>query len=783
MAVKEIGRFEIRGEISKGNQGTVYLAHDPQLDRMVAVKILRTTSQQQSESLLHEARIASKFQHPNIVTLHDAGEQDGQPYLVYAFIEGETLAQMLKRMGSIPIVQAVRLAASILDGLVYAHQQGVMHLDIKPANVIVAENGQPMLLDFGIARHIVQHADTLTRLDGTPRYMAPERITGQGAEFRSDIYSVGILLYEMVTGKPAIDGENPYEAMNRVAHKDIVAPSSINSEIDERLEEIILKAIAKKADDRFPDAATMRKALSNYLDASQGEISPEGKADDSTLEFLLRRMRSKSDFPALSGIISEINRIASSESNGPNQLAKVILQDFALTNKLLKLVNTASYGQFGGNINTISKAVVILGFDTVRNIAMTLILLEFLQNKAQAQELKDKVIAAFFSGMLAAELASGGQKGDAEETMICAMFHNLGYLLALFYFYEESRQVARLMEDQEISETQASIKVLGISYEQLGTGIAEKWNFPARLVSGMKKLGGGKVRKPHSDIEKLKVVVNLANELCSVSSASDTSSKFQELRKLSLRYESAIPVTEKKLSIVLENSLRELALRASVLGVDPSKSPLLKRIQQWSGSADAQDVDIDATEGMVLLNSTSSPVVEHDNPEGILTAGIQDVTNTLAEEYKLGDVLQMVLETIYRSFRFKYVAIFIRDNKLNTMTARSGFGENIDPLLPRLKFSLAYEPDAFHLAIEKGLDIVIEDARADTITDKIPKWYRDTVAAQCFMLLPVMINKKAIGLIYAGLDEANSLKMSQQQLTLLRTLRNQAVLAFKQKLS
>ncbi len=166
----------------------------------------------------------------------------------------------------------------------------------------------------------------------------------------------------------------------------------------------------------------------------------------STLEFLLRRMRSKSDFPALSNIITEINTIVASESESASKLARVILQDFALTNKLLRLVNTVSYGQFGGNINTISKAVVIMGFETVRNIAMSLIMLEFMQNRSLANQLKDEVIASFFAGVVAMQLASGRNVRDAEELMICSMFHNLGRMLVTFYFFEESQEIARLVE-------------------------------------------------------------------------------------------------------------------------------------------------------------------------------------------------------------------------------------------------------------------------------------------------------------------------------------------------
>jgi len=787
-APSAIGRFKVIREISRGGQGTVYLADDPQLERQVAIKVLRTSSVQQKESLLHEARIASKFQHSNIVTVYDAGEHEGVPYLVTAFIEGETLAQILKRSGAMTMAHAARLVAGVLDGLAYAHEQGVMHLDIKPGNVIVAPSGQPMLLDFGIARHVGYKASAAGGIDGTPQYMAPERITSQGVEFRSDIFSVGIMLYEMVTGKAAVSGDSVAQVLHRAAHEKVMSPSKLNSDIDERLEVIILKAVAKKPQGRFSDAAAMRQELLNYLDASQDSGLAKAAGDThSTLNFLLRRMRSKSDFPALSGTIGEINKIVSSESEGPGKLAKTILQDFALTNKLLKLVNTVSFGQFGGNINTISKAVVILGFDTVRNVAMTLILFEFLQNKAQAQELKDEVIASFFSGILAAELASSGHPGDAEEAMICAMFHNLGRLLAIFYFFEESQQVTRLMEDQEISEDQASIKVLGISYNQLGIGVAETWKFPPRLVAGMRKLPAEKVRKAHNDVDQLIVTVNLANELCLASVITDAKQKSTELKKLSGRYGSALQVTEKSLSSVLEIGLNDLYQRSGFLGISSKKSPLLQKISAWSGVREPVKSEPDSMDGVTLLDTatldmSAGEITPQVDPESVLSAGIQDVTNTLVEDFKLNDLLLMVLETIYRSMGFKHSLIFIRDNRQNMMAARFGFGEHVDTILPKLKFSLNFIPDVFHLAIDKGLDIVIEDVQAGKIADKIPKWYSEAIDAQCFILLPIMVNKKAIGLIYADMQTANSLQVSERQLSLLRTLRNQAILAIKQKM-
>lgn len=794
MPAKLIGRFEIIRELGRGAQGVVYLARDPQLERQVAIKTLRTGSAQQTDKLLHEARIASKLQHNSIIPLYDAGEQDGSPYLVYAYIKGETLAQLIKRAGALPLANAARIAASVLDALACAHGQGVMHLDIKPANVMVGENGQAMVMDFGIARIISQQPDASGEITGTPQYMAPECITAQGPQFSSDQFSLGMMLYEMATGTPVVEGGNIYQILNRNAHEKAEAPSSRNVKVDEKLEGIILKAIAKKPEERYPDALAMRQALLQYLDASaESQLGANAGGAHSTLDFLLRRMRSKSDFPALSGIITEINKIVASESESASKLAQTILQDFALTNKLLKLVNTVSYGQFGGSINTISKAVVILGFETVRNIAMSLILLEFLQNKSQAQEMKDEVVGSFFAGIVAARLSPGTRAGDAEESMICAMFHNLGRMLAKFYFFEESQEVERLMQDQGLDEERAALKVLGLSYNDLGVGVARSWNFPGRLLSGMQKLPADKIKKPGTDSEQICVTVNMANELCAISAVTDPKDKESALQKLSARYAGAAHVSESIFSKALDHSLQELSKRSAVIGINVKQSPLLKRVRQWSGHVEqtpqaAQEATADAMSGVAALE-TAVPGESTENgdaqkpldAEALLSAGIQDVTNTLVEDYQLNDVLRMVLETIYRSLGFRHVLIMIRDNKQNQMAARFGFGENVAALIPRFRFSLAFEPDVFHLAAEKGLDIVIEDVRADNIASKIPGWYQGTVDSQCFLLLPVVVNKKTIGLIYADMQKANALKMTKQQLTLLKTLRNQTILAIKQK--
>lgn len=777
-----LDRYEIIDELGRGGQGTVYLARDRKLDRPVALKTLRN-KEQQAGQLAHEARIVSKLSHPNIIALYDSGEHKGLPYLVYAHIQGETLAQLLKREQHLSGTRAAEIASDLLEGLDYAHREQVLHLDIKPGNVMLSHRGPAMLMDFGLAAP-TGSGDAAT-LDGTPRYIAPERIDGQPARPQSDLYAVGTLLYEMVTGTFAVGGESVFEVLNCAANANIAAPSQHDARIDPVLEQIILKAVARDPAARYPDAAAMRQALRDYL-GGHGQ-NAQGNAG-STLEFLIRRMRSNSEFPALSATISEINQIVASESESAGKLARVILQDFALTNKLLKLVNAASYSRFGGNINTVSKAVVILGFETVRNIATSLILLEFMQNKAQAEQMRDEMVQSVFSGLVASQLAAGADIRDGEEVMVCAMFHNLGRMLATFYFFEESREIGRLVEQGSNEET-ASSHVLGLSYSELGLGVARNWNFPGRLLAGMRKLPPGEPQGLHDEEGRITAAVNLANELCELAGQHEAGAKPEVLAGLSARYGKVLQVPENRLSDAIDSGLGELAQRAAVLGFGVSRSHLHKRLQRWHRKEEATAAETPAassvqelTRSLTELGAVATPDRRQHAPEAVLGSGIQDVTASLVGEYKLNDVLQMILETLYRGMHFRRAFFLLRDHKTNTMAARIGFGEDSDAILPRFRFTMPFQRDVFHLALEKGLDIAIEDVEAENIRDKIPGWFIDKVGAPCFMLLPVMVKDKAIALFYADMAEANALNLSQQQLSLLRTLRNQAVLAIRQKL-
>jgi eukaryotic-like serine/threonine-protein kinase len=786
------GRFQVLRTLGKGGQGKVYLAEDTQLKRRVAIKTLTLDSVQPGErparvkALLDEALIVGQLSHPNIVALYDAGLDGDMPWLVFEYVEGKPLSALIKEAGRLAPARAVDIAVQVLKAIGFAHGKGVVHRDLKPPNVMIAERETARVMDFGIAQLMQSPQEPSAPFAGTPAYMAPEYIAGQPYTARSDLFCVGMLLYQMLTGKPAATGNNAYEILHKVANEAFAPPSQANPEVDERLDDLVMKALSKDPAARYASAAEMEHALYRYLSP---EAAVEAETGQGTLDFLLRRMRYKSDFPALSSTMSAVNRTAASQTERVAQLSSCILKDFALTNKLLRLVNSAHFQQFG-NISTVSRAVVILGFDNVRNVAITLLLFEHLQNKAQAAQLKDEIMATYFSALVARELTAKAGVKDPEEAFICAMFHKLGRLLTAFYFHEEYQEIQKRCEAGR-EEEQASAQVLGISFEELGLGVARAWHFPERLTNTLRRAGDERARKPQNEEQRLRVLSELASGITSAVRAPETGQTRSRLGALAAQFGDSLGIPENALTAAARNAAATLADDPGLLNFKPAQSALYQALQEWGKPASepqaaAASSAPDALEHLVS-EATLQDVVPGNghaaaapNAQAILTAGIQDITNTLVGTYELNDLLRIILETMYRGMGFTRVLLCIRDPAQNALRGRFGFGLDVDQIIKR-GFSIPLAParNAFYAAISQGADVYIEDVDGDKIKEHIPDWYRKLVPARSLALFPILINKKPVGLFYADCDESGAIRFQSGELSLLKTLRNQAVLAIK----
>jgi eukaryotic-like serine/threonine-protein kinase len=273
------GRYRLESKLGSGGMSTVYLARDGTLERWVAVKVMhREISDQpdQLERFRREARAVAQLSHPNVVAVIDAGEDGGHPYIVFEFVDGETLKQRIERVGPLPVDEATAYAIEIGRGLAAAHARRLVHRDVKPQNVLIDPEGRAKVTDFGIARSLESDGLTQTgRVLGTPDYVSPEQAMGRGVDARTDIYSLGVLLYEMLTGEvPFTAGTVVGVAMKHV-NEQIPDVQSRRPEVSSALAAVVERATAKEPKKRYPD---MAGCLADLEDALEIEVARAGGA-------------------------------------------------------------------------------------------------------------------------------------------------------------------------------------------------------------------------------------------------------------------------------------------------------------------------------------------------------------------------------------------------------------------------------------------------------------------------------------------------------------------------
>jgi tRNA A-37 threonylcarbamoyl transferase component Bud32 len=280
----QIGRYEIQRRLGRGGMGTVYVAHDPVLGRMVAIKVFATDLDlpDAAHRFVREARSAASLNHPHIVTVHDYGDVSSQPFIVMEHVQGETMAEAIRRRAAIPLTEKLRWIEELCAGAAYAHRSGVLHRDIKPTNLMINRAGQLKILDFGIARMMGTLSPKATALVGTPGYMAPEQILGEALDHRADLFSIGVVCYELLAYTEAFPGETLPTITHRILTQEPVPLSQIVPDLDPDLIAVVNRSLRKTPAERFEDVDSMRAAISRIrrqLDSDSWEAAPTVIAD------------------------------------------------------------------------------------------------------------------------------------------------------------------------------------------------------------------------------------------------------------------------------------------------------------------------------------------------------------------------------------------------------------------------------------------------------------------------------------------------------------------------
>src|SRR5258706_2164285 len=327
---KQFGHYQIVAPLGEGGMAAVYKAYQPSMERYVAVKVLprhMVTSEEFVLRFRREAKLLAQLQHPHILSVFDYGEADGYPYIVMPFVQGGTLSELIQKR-SLSLADVRRIVTQLGSALSYAHARGMIHRDIKPSNVLIDESNNCLLTDFGLARMVEASIKITTSgtVMGTPAYMSPEQGAGSQIDQRSDIYSLGIILYEMVTGRVPYEAETPVAVVFKHIQDPLPSARKLNPNLPESLELILLKALAKNPDDRYQTAE-------DFVQAIQKALPESGPADNLTTQNSapLASPTPASNFQSIqsaSGATRLESKVVTSKNLRPNRFPIWILAGF-----------------------------------------------------------------------------------------------------------------------------------------------------------------------------------------------------------------------------------------------------------------------------------------------------------------------------------------------------------------------------------------------------------------------------------------------------------------------
>jgi len=769
-----LGRFELRRWIGESTRAQVWRAWDPKTQCEVRLKWMRVGEGVPATTVaqwLQEARAVSHLTHPAVLAVHELGTVDGRPLQVSAYVQAQTLAGRLALKRPVPPLEAVAWIVQVLDALVVAHAATLVHGRLTPTNILVDDSGHVHIMDFSVPTRLNSaSAPDIAAPDMPAAYRPREAMNGASFSAGADIYAVGRILAELLTGRNDVNLTPALEA---------------NMTVDESLRTIVMHALAAEATQRLPSARAFARALQQWVDQPAEPARPslaESMADgDDALTVLTRRMQESADFPAMSHSVARIQGMTGSDTESVAAVTHEILKDVALSNKLLRVVNSAFYAR-GHRIATVSRAVSLVGFNAIRNMALGLVLIEHMQDKAHADLLTEEFLRALMAASIARELSLADREG--EECFIGALFQELGRLLAMLYFPDETVQALDLINASggSLSEHGASIRVLGVSFEALGLGVAKLWDLPEEIRRYMHKPAGDPPRSRGDLPARQRWTVVAANQMADTLLRLEGAEQSEQLQTVCRRFARTIDTSAEEMVQAAVRARVKLVEMVRAMNLRVVPGGLAARLLQAPDTGEAPVVDTLHGELEPALSADADGKTDDGNAVGdMLAAGISDITHAMVDDYDLSDVLRMVLETMYRAMGFAHVVFCLRDAKADTLTGRFGLGEHVDAIVKAFEVPLgAASTDLFHAVCMRGSDTMISDATTPRVRNRLPPWYRATAPAPAFLLLPLMIKDKPFGLIYADFAEVCTLSLNEHELGQLRTLRNQAVMAFKQ---
>ncbi len=502
-------------------------------------------------------------------------------------------------------------------------------------------------------------------------------------------------------------------------------------------------------------------------------------------DLLLKKISSDTDLPALGSSVSRVVQLASSDDEAVHDLAHFILSDVALSQKILRLSNTVCYRTVSGTpVTTISKAIFLLGFDTVKTSALAMLLVDGMSGK-RAQSVRTELATALSASVVGRELARRSHFKDAEEAAVAALFKNMGRLLVAAHDHALYGEIAALIENGSHTPTQASMQVLGCSFDLLGESVLQEWQIPDTIIQALSPLAPGVLKPARNRQEWLQQVAAFSTAAATLIPHMQDAAG----RGLLARFGAALNLDQEKLAELLTTVVHET--RVLTNNADPMLSPDEPEESDETPPAADQPQSAAAEEG--LPGELLMVTIGHDNlridarhtsgkpvnARDLLLAGVQDVTEmTASGRCKVNDLIMLALETLYHSMGFSFATVCLKDIKSNQFRARIALGENNAARQAGFAFSAMPARDLFHLAMENDADLMIADAGNPKIRALIPAWHRALLPdAASFIVLPLIVQKVPFGLFYADRRQTAPEGVPSDETALIKTLKGQVLAA------
>jgi HD-like signal output (HDOD) protein len=516
-------------------------------------------------------------------------------------------------------------------------------------------------------------------------------------------------------------------------------------------------------------------------------MTGSGMDNQEARDALLRRMTEYSELPAMGRSVSEVVRMASSEGDSVRELASFLLNDVALTQKVLRLANTVFYRTTGGApVSTITRAIFLLGFETVKASALAMLLVDGMKGR-KGRHVRSELSCALCASVIGREMARRTQFKDAEEAAVAALFKNIGRLVVAAHDHQQYREIAALSEAEGLSPALASARVLGCSFDALAEAVLRGWNIPESIIHALSPLPGGALKPARTRSEWMQQVAAFSASVAAMLSRAKGRDDPAQREALLARFGAALNLNDESLAELLEGVAGEaMALTSnSDISFAESEADEAQAPDQAAQAAPAEQA-AQAPDPLAdfLLPDAAQPSADERYPSGkpvhareLLMGGAQAMSEmTASGAGELNDLMFLALETLYAGMGFRYATLCLRDVQSGLYKSRLALGEATPRLQRGFAFAAAGARDLFCLALQNNADLLISDASTMKAASLLPVWHRTLLPeARSFIILPLVVGGAPIGYFYADRDVTAPEGITPEEAALIRMIKAQVI--------